>query len=184
MANGWLTYSFGLALVAASCTAPLPALALSADADLQPLYERLDTMSGIDAQMETDVYDLSQEVVVMSQEVRETREIQQDLRDKVQAIGDSLSDSALTLDEHEGLKKLSEIDETLDKIQAVVAPEIEGEVEGETEGEADSDTEDVPQTVPATLDDVARLLMINTATLAILLGVEVWRPLYDVLAGG
>ena len=166
-----------------------PRLALASENDLSPVLERLEVLTSYEVSEESLTHDISVDTMEMKQEVSEVRTLQDQQLQEVQGLRAELAESYLTADEHEGLKRLSSIDETLQEIKKVIVPEEEKEetTEGETkasrEVEGEGEGETVPTVEPATLDDIARLLMINTATLAILLGVEVWRPLYDVLAG-
>lgn len=176
--------SFGLAFALAGGMACCsPRLALASEDDVSPVLERLEVLTSYEVSEESLIHDVSLDTLEMKQELSEVRTLQDQQLQDVQGLRAELADSYLTVEEHEGLKRLSSIDDTLQEIKKAVVPEEEKEEEVKASREVEGEGETVPTVEPATLDDIARLLMINTATLAILLGVEVWRPLYDVLAG-
>lgn len=169
MRDALRTYSFGLALVSALLVAPSPALASSADVDLSPVYERLDTLSAIDSEMETDLHDLSQEMQGLGQDLRETKELQQQIRDELQGLRADNAEHVLTMEEHEAI---TSIDATL-KAMSEPEPEDEGEnVESEPEPEPYID-----------IDGIAQLLMLNVGCSAVLIGLQAFGGLWETLAG-
>ena len=161
-----------------------PRMALAQELDVSGVLEQLETIRDYEASSETLTYDMSQDVAQMRQDLSDVGDTQSKELEEIQGLRQELMSVSLTLEQRESLTKLDSIDQTLNEIKGAVVPETsedETQVEGEDETQVEGESE--VQTEPATLDDVCYLLMINIATTAMLLGVQIWRPLYDVLAG-
>ena len=185
MCSNALIYALGPALALALCSCSAPRLALAEELDVPAVLERLETIRDYEASSESLTYDMSQDVAQMRQDLSDVGDSQKQQLEEIRGLRQELLDTSLTLEQRNSLEKLDSIDKTLNDIKEAVVPsdkESEVETKGETR-DAEDEVEPDVQVAPATLDDIARLLMINVATTAMLLGVQIWRPLYDVLAG-
>lgn len=160
-----------------------PGQALAADggaADLSPVADDVATIAGRQELIELDLYTLGDEVSGLRQDLQADSDFQ---LEELRGLREDVASGSLTDDERQSLSGLGAMADDVAAIRDAIAPE-ESESDGQPEDEGtESEGQPEDETKPATLDDVARLLMINTATMALLLGVQVGRPIHDVLAG-